>query len=588
MTTTKSVRRRGRAKSKLRTEEDVLADLDRLEQEELSDLEIEKQYIDTHRWEYFRPFRWQDKCREMILEYLTTLAPAPNKIGKTAFVACILMSWLAGYEAWAEVEGDYPGAVRVGKKYYKPSSLQIAPPVRLRLTGEDWNVHLGQTVVPELKKWLPLDDFTTKNNTNGVPYIWTYKPNGSTLELLTHGMEDKLYESWLGDGWIPDEPPEKAKYSGMSRGLFGRRGKIVIPATPLTQAWMLDELVLKSRSDVGVMKDLCCLDNEIYYDGDDKILTEMGLSGKRTKYWREMEGQKKVFFDLIMRWDLYTNIDEDKPGLPDDQGVSAEKFLVENTPEETHSKIMDLKFLKFAKDTSLEEKPSRFFGMFKKLVGLVVKEYNRAKHIVHGDSEIPTNWIVSFQIDFHLSKPQAIAFYACSERNIHYCIHEVWENMSAEEIADVIIRKKRIDGWNIEYGEIDPLSKGDDKYIKNRDADAIDSFTIIEEKLEEEGIELGVASKDKKSGFSNIKAWLKGPNKIPVFYFFDCIQSVKDNMYGHVYEVQRLCYDDNGMIEKVDDHFMECWYRYTLMNIQFEKVRKEKPVMADSDGSWMG
>lgn len=550
-----------------------------------SHLQTKEQYVSTHLWEYFKPFRWQDKCNEMIRGKLIILAPAPNKIGKTALVACILISWLRGYEAWNPVNADYAGAVKHDGKWYKPSSLEIKPPVRIRLTGEDWRTHLGETVVPELKKWFPMEDFYVKNHETGTACLFTDKKTGSTLALLTHTMEDDKYESWLGDGWIPDEPPPEKKYKGMQRGLFGRRGKTLIPTTPLKEAWLLDELVLKNRSDVGVMKDLCCLDNEIYYNDDDKILTEMGLTGKRTKYWRELEGQKKTFFDLIMRRDLYVDMGEDGAvsGPPDDQGISAEKFLRENTPESTHDRIMDLKFLKFAKDTSLDEKPSRFFGMFKKLVGLIFKEFSPSRHILHDDGKgIPTNWIVTFQIDFHLGKPHAIAFYACSERDIHYCIDEVWENMTAEEIASLIIRKKKTNCWRLDYGEIDPLSKGDDKYMKNRDADAVDSFTIIEELLSDEGIELGVASKDLKSGYNNIKSWLKGSNKIPIFYFLNSLQSIKDNLYGHVHEVKRLCYV-NGEPEKEDNHFMECWYRYTNAGIKYSEPKTyRRPAMSEA------
>lgn len=509
----------------------------------------------------------------------------------TALVACVVMSWLRGYEAWSPVDADYPGAVKHDGKWYKPSSLEIKPPVRIRITGEDWRTHLGETVVPELKKWFPMEDFHVKNHETGTACLFTDKKTGSTLALLTHTMEDDKYESWLGDGWIPDEPPPENKYKGMQRGLFGKRGKTFIPTTPLKEAWILDELVLKNRSDVGVMKDLCCLDNETYFGDDDKILTEMGLSGKRTKYWREMEGQKKTFFDLIMRRDLYVDFGDDgaSDGPPEDQGASAEKFLRENTPEETHDRIMDLKFLKFAKDTSDEDKPSRFFGLFKKLVGLVIKEFDKSKHYIRAEGKIPTNWIVTPMIDFHLGMPHAISFYACDERNIHLVIDEVWENMTSEDIADLIIRKKKVDCWRIDEVFIDPLSKGDEKYMKNRDPDAVDSFTIIEERLAAEDITLEVASKDKKSGFTNIKAWLKSRNRRPILFFLDSLQSIKKDMYGHIYEIQRLCYV-KGEIEKENDHFMENLYRYTLTGVKYSEPRKPHRVAVGSgtEGGWLG
>jgi len=432
-------------------------------------------------------------------------------------------------------------------------------------------------------------------------------------------MEDDLYESALVHGWVPDEPPPEKKFSAMARGMFGVRGKTFIPTTPLKQAWMLDKLVLSNRSDIAVIKDLCCLDNEDYYDHDDEILTSLGLTGKRTKYWREMDGQKKEFFALIMRWDLYVNSRDDEESETrkfepvtirhssfDDQGISAEKYLREcmkssnRLDKSVDSMIMSLKFLKFAKDTPVDEKPSRFFGMFKKLVGLVVKEFDKSVHIRHVEKNdvIPTNWIVTVMIDFHLGKPQAISFFACNEKNIHFLIDEIWENLSPEEIADVIIRRKKLNGWNITEAFIDPLSKGDTGYLKNRFEDVEDSFSIIEELLDAENITLEVASKDKKSGYTNIKSWLRGVNLIPTLYFLDTLPSVKDDAYGTVYEIQRLCYDEKSSkdseIEKVNDHFMENLYRYTLVGVEYNERKvpychETVAVSSDSnsDSSWM-
>jgi hypothetical protein len=571
--------------------EKEMANLEKLKKQYSGQLQIKEQYVSTHLVEFHKPFTWQTNVGDMFRNKLITLAPAPNGIGKTTEVVCLVYSWMVGYEPWSPVEADYPGAVKKKGKFYKSSSLGILPPVRGRLTGNDWSHHLGQTVVRELKKWFPMDEFETKNNTQGVTWFWTHKKTGSTLELMTHDQKIDLFESWRGHFWVADEPPPYNIFRAMSgRGLSDFGGKILIPATPLTQAWMLDELVLKNRSDVGVMKDLMAYDNEIIFNHDDEILTDMGLTGKRTKYWREMDGQKKTFFDMLARRELYIGDDGANSGPPDDRGEGAEKYLRENTDESKHDLIMKLRFLKKCKDTDSEEKASRWFGIFKKLVGVVVKEFNKSKHILPaGDGKVPPNWIVSFQIDWHLGKPHAIAFFACSERNVHYYIDEVWENLTAEKVAALIIDRKRVKGWNITYGEIDPLSKGDDKYMKNRDAESVASFGIIEELLANEGIELGVASKDKTSGFSNIKAWLSGPNGLPQFYVLDNVQSVADDMYGLVYEVQRLCYDEHGKIEKVNDHFMECWYRYTLMKIEYREPRI--PVLQSvggGEGSWLG
>lgn len=552
--------------SKQKRRETLLKFIEDKKVEKLDSLREEKLYKSTHLWEYFERFRWQDNISSVLRRKMIVLAPMPNGTGKTTELVCSLASWAAGYEAWNEVDADYPGAVcpnRPGhlKQWYKPSSLGIKPPVRLRLTGEDWNHHLGQVVVPEMKKWFPMEDWDTKKNTSGVDYFWTHKPTGSTIELMTHDQDLKLFEAWRGHGWGADEPPKYGIFKAMSRGLAENRGKMFFPSTPLKEAWMLDELILKNRSDVGVIKDLTLLDNEISFSNDVKILDELGIPGKVTKYWRESDGQKKHFFELL----LYV----------DDLGVKAEKYLKENIAEniqDADSKIMSLIFLKRAKDTSLDEKPSRFFGLFKRLVGLVIKNFEKDKHIVPAPKDgVPVDWVITPMIDLHLNKPHAISFFGCDRHNRHFLIYEVWENMTTEEIADLIIRKKRAECWNISNAYIDNLSKGDDKYVKNRGLEIEDSFSIIERRLAEEDILLHGASKDKESGFLAIRTWLEGPNKIPIVYFFDTLHSVANDGYGTIHEIQRLCFDDQGKPEKFNDHFMENFYRYTQTGVEYEE-----------------
>jgi len=540
-----------------------------IERQLLAQYEIKEKYTREHLWEFYEPLLWQERLFEAVRTNLITVAPAPNKIGKTTSICPLVCSWLKGYEAWNVVDIGYPGAVKVNDLYYKPSSLGIKPPVKIRLTGEDWNHHLGQVVVRELKKWLPLQDFVIKKNSAGVEWLWEDMKSGSTLELMTHGMDYALFESWRGHGWIADEPPPFGLFKAMGRGLFGNKGKMVFPTTPLSQAWILDELVLKNRTDTAVLQDLCILDNEIFYAEDDCVLTEMGLGGISTKYWRDATLDKKEFFRLL----LYV----------DDQGSDAEKFLLDKTKSSKHHLINDLKFLRFAKDTAIDEKPSRFFGTFKKLVGLVIKNFNPSLHIIRNseDFKVPTNWPVTVMIDFHLSKPHAISFYACDEHNRHYAIDEHWINCSAEEIADLIIRRKTGDTlWNITDVYIDPLSAGDNKYMKNRFEDTESAFAVIEERLDAKGIELHVAKKDKTSGFMNIRKWLAGPNKIPILFFLDKLQSFGSSTHnGVLYEIQRLAIDqDTGQIEKVNDDFMENLYRYTLTGVEYREYTRERIV----------
>jgi hypothetical protein len=173
-----------------------------------------------------------------------------------------------------------------------------------------------------------------------------------------------------------------------------------------------------------------------------------------------------------------------------------------------------------------------------------------------------------------------------NKQDINYCIKETWDNISADGIADDIIRSVKKHGWKIEDAYIDPLSKGDTSYLRNRiGSDIKDTYTILESRLSEHGITLHVASKDKESGIQNIKTWLRGPNGMPTVYIFeDCER--------HFFEVQRWVFDDNGKPMKENDHFMENFYRYTLTGAKYEDyVIKPLPQFnrpsVSSGSSWM-
>ena len=521
----------------------------------------------AHACFFFEPYPWQlEKALPTVREKSTTAIVSSNKIGKSALLANIMVSWALGYEPWNPVDKSDLEAVFAGGYYYKASSLGIAPPVNLIITGEDWKSHIGKTLVPEFIKWAPVGWYTTKKNEQGIEYYWKWE-NGSTFTFMSYSQEDALFESFRIQGVGMDEPPPKSKYAAMSRGLLLDRGKTLLSLTPLKEAWILDEIVLSGRRDIGVVDGLCITDNPDLYKSDLDVLEEMGLSGS----------QKKEYFDLL----LYSDVKEQKP--VDDRGFAAENYLEKVAPEKLDS-IAKLKILKFIKDIEPSDVPPRVFGQFKSLVGRVLKDFDDNIHKIK-DFEVPTDWPVTVMIDFHLSTPQAVSYWAVNPQNIHYCVGEMWKNTNAEEIADDIIRKVRLYGWSIQDAFIDPLSKGDTAYMRNAlGSDIRDTYTILDEKLSDKGITLHVASKDKDSGIKNIQTWLKGPNFMPTCYVFESCER-------HFYEVKRWVFDDDGKPSKdCSDHFMENWYRYSLTGAKYED-RKPKPLPARpyhaAPGAWM-
>lgn len=219
-----------------------------------------------------------------------------------------------------------------------------------------------------------------------------------------------------------------------------------------------------------------------------------------------------------------------------------------------------------------KERIARIEGKWLNLVGLVWPSFNPEIHIID-PFDIPTDWPVVPMIDHHPSHPNAISYYAVDPFDRIYVIDETWGHMSPEQEADDIIRHQTRNAWRIKEVFIDPLSKGDMAYIKNRGLDIPDTFTVLKERLWRHGIDLFVATKDKDSGIRNVEKMLEGPNKTPTLFFFRNLDKIQDE--GHIWEIQRWTYDDNNKPRDENDHFMENLYRMTLTGVKYSKPRRD-------------
>ena len=521
---------------------------------------------------FFNPYPWQsDNALPAIHKNNITAIISSNKIGKSCLVINVLLSWLLGYEPWHYVEEGTPGAVKVHGHWYPGSSLGIKPPVNIILMGEDWKLHIGRTLVPELKKWAPVGWYKTRKNEQGVDYLWEFCDsdgnwdNPSMVTIMSYSQDDALFESFRAQGAIFDEPPPRTKYKALSRGLLLDNGKTLLSLTPIKEAWILDDIVLSGRRDIGVVQDLCITDNPDLVNADNSVLEPFLKPEEIDKY-----------YELL----LYEDKGKNKPVI--DRGYASEKYLETIIPPKEQQAINQLRILKFIKDIDPDDVPPRVFGMFKSLVGRVLKKFDKNIHMVKPFS-VPTDWPVTVMIDFHLSTPQAISYWAVNPQDINFCVAETWDNLSAEGIADDIIRKWK-SGLHIEKVFIDPLSKGDTAYMRNQLGTSIrDTYSILDEKLSKYGMTLTVASKDKDSGIKNIETGLAGPSGLPTYFLFD-------DCTRHLFEVQRWVFDDDGKPAKKNDHFMENWYRYTLTGARYEdfQIRPLPRASVSKSSGWMG
>lgn len=508
-------------------------------------LVVSKNNEANNRCYFYKPYPWQgERLIPTIHKKKTVLIACPNKIGKTLSCANIALSWVLGFEPWNKLSDDLESGVEgvkvphgISPGIYHPSSLGIKPPVSIRIVSEDWEFFMGKVIVPELKKWAPVGEYETRKNNVGIDYFWKFR-NGSTFELMTYQQDQDLFEGWMGHGVWLDEPPPKYVYSGLSRGIFLTGGKMLMSMTPLKEAWILDDIALSGRPEIGVVDNLSILDNPDLKQHDTDVLVNNGVPPEKVD----------EYFDILLKWK------DTKP------------FLLEYMGDKYGYAAQELQIERFLATVPQEDREARFFGKFSHLAGLVLKEFNRETHVIE-PFKVPLDWPVTVQIDLHLSKPHAVSFFATDKQGRRYIIDEIWENMGPEDLADEIVRRKKANSWRLERVEIDPLSKGDNAFVKNRMGVVNDSFTIIRNRLAPHGILLDVASKDKESGIRNLKDWLKGVNKMPTLFIFETCKE-------HLFQIQRWVYDDHNKPDKGDgkkrpgyDDFPECMYRFTLMNV---------------------
>jgi hypothetical protein len=232
--------------------------------------------------------------------------------------------------------------------------------------------------------------------------------------------------------------------------------------------------------------------------------------------------------------------------------------VVADIPMRENPLLSDEAIRKFSDACSEEERTSRVYGGWLQLSGIIFNKFNKEVNVVD-PSPIPPDWPVVVMIDFHPATQQAVGFYAWDKYNREFVIDEIWEYCSPTELANEIVRRKQKNQWNITDAFIDPLSKGDAAFLKQRKIDIQDSFTVIQNALRPYSITLQVASKDIKSGISNVNTAFKGLNNLPSLFIFRTCER-------HIWEITRWIYDPKSRKpkDKQSDHFCENLYRSTL------------------------
>lgn len=185
-----------------------------------------EEYEGRNKIEFFKPFVHQARVLEYIHagKRVVTLAGA-NGVGKTVLGSVVVGSACLGIQPWDK------GPTVWGER-----------PVRVRVLCTDWEKAAGTVIVPKLKEWLPVGQYTTAKNNVGVESMFTFR-NGSTIEIITNKQDTSDHEGWEGDLVWADEPFTQDKWVANMRGLRKTVGLFLITMTAVREAWMLDEIV---------------------------------------------------------------------------------------------------------------------------------------------------------------------------------------------------------------------------------------------------------------------------------------------------------------------------------------------------------
>jgi hypothetical protein len=157
-----------------------------------------------------------------------------NRIGKT---------FVGGLLAVCTLMGEYPWS---GEKIPFPHNQ----PRKVRYVGQAWESHVKAVVEPQLKFWWPKSrPLDTRKNNQGIEATWIDKRSKSVLEIMSNVQDSSVFEGWMGDLVIYDEPPKRDVRVACARGLIDRQGRELFCMTLLKEAWIHREVVKARLAD---------------------------------------------------------------------------------------------------------------------------------------------------------------------------------------------------------------------------------------------------------------------------------------------------------------------------------------------------
>lgn len=161
----------------------------------------------------------------------------PNQAGKTTVGA---IKTLAG------CLGHLPPSLS-GRELPKRWEPGVLAGKRFMAAGASFKKITTETILPKLYEYIADDMIKSVKRTMGYPTEINFV-TGATLILKSYEQKDKDFEGGNWDGVWNDEPPRQPIFTASRRGQMATSGWYIITATPVSEPWMLDDLIIPAQS----------------------------------------------------------------------------------------------------------------------------------------------------------------------------------------------------------------------------------------------------------------------------------------------------------------------------------------------------
>lgn len=452
-----------------------------------------------------------------------------NRGGKTKCGAAEDIAFCLGYRPWYQYEFEIRNGngevveVHPGGENHELVTKGIPQrPIKLLMIATDWdkakeiftNNEGSYENFGEYFQLLPKGSWTVHKGKSGhVERIDIIRPErfGGGISSITidtvasYKLNRMSAESSKWDAIHLDEPCPEGLFQAHARGLVDRRGKFWINCTPLTEMWINDEFCPNVRK-----------------------LVDMAPEG-----YEFTKGKNNNVTRFMITWSIYDN------------------------PHNSKASIEDFEAL-FNRDSSNLE--CRLHGTPRHMAGLVYKEFVYDMHVL---CDVPKGWeafdkppkdyTIRVWWDVHISKHQAILYFATAPNGTIYVYDEQFYTKYIGENALLLIEKTK--DYFVAGMEIDQTA-----FVN----DPVDD-TNISDVLMEYGLFFQPATKDRTVGTLKVAEKLKerGYNKLPTIFFSPNLRQTLFEFSHYVFNL------DTGKPVDKDDHMMENLYRAVLSGLDY-------------------